>query len=43
MDFAKFAQEILALPVTEVFPELKPEKEKKWNGILGTIKDKFKK
>lgn len=43
MDFAKFSNEILDLPVTEVFPELKPEKEKKWNGILGTIKDKFKK
>jgi UDP-N-acetylmuramate: L-alanyl-gamma-D-glutamyl-meso-diaminopimelate ligase len=43
MDFAKFGQEILNQPVVEVFPELKPEKEKKWNGILGTIKDTFKK
>lgn len=43
MDFLKFAQKVLSLPVTEVFPEVKLEKDKKWSGILGTIKDKFKK
>ncbi|MCP9767709.1 peptidoglycan synthetase [Lacihabitans sp. LS3-19] len=43
MDFQSFADEILALPVEEVFPEIEITKDKKWTGILGSIKGKFKK
>lgn len=41
-DLNTFAQEILDLPVTEVFPELKTTETKSgWAGLLGNIKNKL--
>jgi UDP-N-acetylmuramate: L-alanyl-gamma-D-glutamyl-meso-diaminopimelate ligase len=37
MDFKAFADEILALPVTEVFPEIKSDDKKSWTGMLGNL------
>jgi UDP-N-acetylmuramate: L-alanyl-gamma-D-glutamyl-meso-diaminopimelate ligase len=37
MDFKAFAVDILALPVTEVFPEIKSEDKKSWSGMLGNL------
>jgi UDP-N-acetylmuramate: L-alanyl-gamma-D-glutamyl-meso-diaminopimelate ligase len=37
LDFNAFADEILQLPVTEVFPTIKTEEKKSWSGVLGKI------
>jgi UDP-N-acetylmuramate: L-alanyl-gamma-D-glutamyl-meso-diaminopimelate ligase len=42
LDLNIFAKEILALPVEEVYPEIKSEtKTGKWGGLLGSIKEKL--
>jgi UDP-N-acetylmuramate: L-alanyl-gamma-D-glutamyl-meso-diaminopimelate ligase len=38
LDFKAFAEEILDLPVTEIFPSIPPVEEKGWSGLLGKIK-----
>jgi len=40
-NLAQLAEEILALPVIEVFPEPIVEKDKSWSGLLGNIKKKL--
>ena len=39
LDFQAFSDELLALPVSEVYPEIQSPTNSKWTGLLGNFKN----
>lgn len=39
LDFQAFSDDLLALPVSEVYPEIKSPTDSKWSGLLGNLKN----